>query len=301
MTDHDSHPAGAADKRKTSADIYVFDVDPNSDTAAANVLRLVGTDKDVLEIGAGPGSISRPLVERNNCRVTALEADVNCLPILRQFCVEVHQGDLNGPNWSDVFADQSFDVVVIADVLEHLIDPWATLKAVRRLLRPGGAVVSSIPNSSHSAMIASLLNEDVDYRDWGLLDRTHVRFFGIKNIQQLFRQAGLKIVDVRFVTKAPEETEFVENWWVTPKETRLALESRPFSQVYQSVVRAVSDASDAAIPEFVLLDHPPEKRTAPILASSPIAMGTATRLRQIVGRVLGPKGRSLVKRLLGVR
>jgi len=287
-------------KIRTSADIYVFDVDPKSDTAAAAVLRFVGSNKDVLEIGAGPGSIARPLVNRNGCRVTAFEADLNCIPILRQFCSEVYQGDLNSPSWHEPFADQSFDAIVIADVLEHLVDPWATLRAVRRLLRPGGAVISSIPNSSHSAMMASLLNEDVDYREWGLLDRTHIRFFGIKNLQPLFRQAGLKIVDANFVTKAPEETEFAAVWHQTAASVRLALEGRPFSQVYQTVVMALDEASVLPAPEISLLDRPPPKQTAPLLEQHPATSHAALVARRAIGKALGPRGRSLVKRLLGM-
>jgi len=60
---------------RTAADIYKFDVDPESDSAPANVLRFVGFHKKVLEIGAGPGSIARPIAERNNYRVTAVELD----------------------------------------------------------------------------------------------------------------------------------------------------------------------------------------------------------------------------------
>ena len=44
-----------------------------------------------------------------------------------------------------------------------------------------------------------MLQEDFEYRNWGLLDRTHIRFFGIKNIQALFENAGLKIVHAEFV------------------------------------------------------------------------------------------------------
>ncbi len=291
-------------KEKTSADIYVFKVDPNSDTAPANVLKLVGTDKDVLEIGAGPGSIARPLVKLNGCRLTTLEADPNCIPILKKFCVDVIQGDLNSDTWHEVFGDRKFDVVVIADVLEHLVNPWQTLRTVTTLLRPNGYVVSSIPNANHAAMIASILNDNVDYRDWGLLDRTHIRFFGVKNIQDLFRQAGLKLVDARFVVRTPEMTEFAENWRTMPEQIRIALEIPPFSQVYQTVVKARPASAEGT--EFILVDNAPPKfittaATASILPPPHYSPGQRPTFQMMVGRMLGPTGRRVVKSLLGMR
>lgn len=284
---------------KSAADIYVFDVDPESDTAAANVLRLVGRDKDILEIGAGPGSIARPLIEKNGCRVTALEADPKCLPILRKFCVDVIHGDLNRPDWAESLSGRSFDVIVIADVLEHLIDPWQTLRIARNLLRPNGSVVSSIPNASHAAMIASILNDDVDYRDWGLLDRTHVRFFGAKNIQNLFRQADLKIVDARYVVRTPEMTEFVDTWRLTSPQLREALEAPAFSQVYQTVVLAVG--SDSTLPEFKLVNNPPPKIEASLSVKVIGNIPKGTKIRRTIGRILGKNGRKIVKNALGIR
>jgi len=84
---------------KTAADIYNFTVDPTSDTAAANVLRFVGKDKKVIEIGAGPGSISKPLMEFNHCEVSAVEIDEKSVNILKIFCKQVWRHDLNDHAW----------------------------------------------------------------------------------------------------------------------------------------------------------------------------------------------------------
>lgn len=287
------------DQKRTAADIYVFEIDPESDTAAANVLRMVGKDKDVLEIGAGPGSIARPLVEKNGCRVTALEVDPKCIPILRSFCVEVVQGDLNTSDWNKDLNGRLFDVIVIADVLEHLIDPWQALRIAKNLLRPGGTVVSSIPNASHSAMIASILDDDVDYRDWGLLDRTHIRFFGAKNIQNLFRQANLKIVDARYVVRTPEMTEFVDTWRRTSQDLRRALDVPAFSQVYQTVVVAIDSASQ--LPEFELIHNPPAKIQSSMSVMIIGKVPYGTNIRKAAGRLLGENGRKIIKKYLGIR
>ncbi len=223
---------------KTPADIYNYTIDQSSNSAAANVLRFVGRDKTVLEIGAGPGSISRVLAESNGCEVTAIELDPSSVQILRTFCKDVVHADLNNPDWSKAFGTTKFDAVVIADVLEHLYDPWTTLKSAVDLLNERGNLVVSLPHVGHAAIMACLADNDFDYQDWGLLDRTHIRFFGIKNMEQLFAQARLKIVDVAFVIVPPDQSEFAERWVQTPQSKRDAFEAAAYAHVYQVVVRA---------------------------------------------------------------
>ena len=66
--------------------LYEYSVDPLSDTAPARVVRAVGQRRKVLEVGSGPGSITRLLYEQNQCRVTALEIDPEALKIVAQYC-----------------------------------------------------------------------------------------------------------------------------------------------------------------------------------------------------------------------
>ncbi len=241
---------------KTACDIYNYDIDPDSDSAAAYVLRFVGKERNVIEIGAGPGSISRALVSINRCRVTALEVDPKCIEVLRGFCESVCQSDLNDPGWIADLPSHAFDAVVIADVLEHLIDPWTTLRLAVGLLNENGSVVVSLPHASHAAIIACLLNNDFDYREWGLLDRTHIRFFSMKNMQALFAGAGLKIADFAFVLRHPTDTELADAWAALRPRARAVLQAGEFANVYQVVVRAVPIDRDPARPGRVLFAHP---------------------------------------------
>lgn len=219
--------------------LYDYDVDPTSDTAPARVCRMVGRNKRVLEIGAGPGSITRILKGQEN-RITALELDETAIPFLKKHCDEVVPANLNQPDWTTKFTDK-FDAVIAADVLEHLTDPWATLARMKTLLAPRGEIIVSVPHASHACILACLLHEDVEYRDWGLLDRTHIRFFGLRNLHAMFAKAGLKIVRGEFVCRAPSETEFVDKWNALPLDARSFLGSQRFAQVYQVVVTAVAE------------------------------------------------------------
>lgn len=103
-------------------------------------------------------------------------------------------------------AVEPFDCIFFLDVLEHMTDPWSTLAAARRYLSPDGHVVASIPNIRHFPVAASLLFRGrFDYRENGVLDRTHLRFFTKRTMTTLFEDAGFKIE--RMVGLYPFPTE----------------------------------------------------------------------------------------------
>ena len=88
----------------------------------------------------------------------------------------------------------SFDAVLCADVLEHLVDPWQVVSRLAGLLKHGGVFLSSIPNiRNHRALRAIVLEGDFRYAEAGLLDRSHQRFFCRRNVQELFSGAGLVV------------------------------------------------------------------------------------------------------------
>lgn len=218
---------------------YEYEVDLNGNTAPARVVRMVGNNKRVLEIGAGPGSITKHLQVSGNCKVVALEIDEDAISRLRPYCEKVYQADLNDASWPDLLSeDGKFDVIVAADVLEHVYDPWRTLKLMTGLLAEDGNIVISLPHVGHSAVAACLLDEDFDYRDWGLLDRTHIRFFGLKNMQSLFNNSGLNINEAQFVIVSPEDSEFSGKWNSLSSDVKESLSSFKRGNIYQVVIKA---------------------------------------------------------------
>jgi 2-polyprenyl-3-methyl-5-hydroxy-6-metoxy-1,4-benzoquinol methylase len=219
---------------------YDYAADLSSDTAASHVLRLVGQGKRVLELGAGPGAITRELIQVGKCEVVAVDLDEAALEKLRTVCARTYRCDLNDPDWIRTLAGEDrFDAIVVADVLEHLYDPQQALASMIELLRPQGEVVVSIPHAGHLGVVACLLAGDFEYREWGLLDRTHIRFFGVHNMQALFDGAGLAIIDAGVVVRPPERTEFGARWKRLPEEARHALlAANPFGAAYQIVIRA---------------------------------------------------------------
>ena len=88
------------------------------------------------------------------------------------------------------YPEDFFDYVITADVLEHLVDPWRVVANIRPHLKDGGKVIASIPNIMHVSVMRDLLNGRFRYQEAGILDRTHLRFFTLNEIDSLFAGAG---------------------------------------------------------------------------------------------------------------
>lgn len=217
---------------------YEYRIREGSEAAPARVIRLVGHNKKVLEVGAGPGSIARRLVSDAQCDVQAVEIDPASVAKLKEFCSKVHEVNLNDPTWTKVLDGAKFDAVIVADVLEHLLDPLGCLKQLASAIAPDGYVIASIPNVGYNGLIACLYLGDFAYSEVGLLDKTHIKFFGAKNVEQMFADAGLKFVEVEAVAVDPANSEFAKRWLALPLDLRSSLQSNPFGSVYQFVVKA---------------------------------------------------------------
>jgi trans-aconitate methyltransferase len=88
---------------------------------------------------------------------------------------------------------REIDGVLLADVLEHLTDPWGFLTRLRPALAPGAVIVASIPNIANLWVLEELAAGRFTYAAEGILDRTHLRFFTRRSIEELFAGAGYRI------------------------------------------------------------------------------------------------------------
>lgn len=92
----------------------------------------------------------------------------------------------------------TYDLVLCLDVLEHLIDPWSMMQKIAMVLKPGGIVVSSIPNVRHFSVLMPLLFKSRwTYVDEGILDRTHLRFFTKESALGLMNTGGLSVFETK--------------------------------------------------------------------------------------------------------
>jgi 2-polyprenyl-3-methyl-5-hydroxy-6-metoxy-1,4-benzoquinol methylase len=165
------------------------------------VLEQVPPGARVLDVGCATGYLAAELTRRG-CVVDGVEFDPAAAEQARApgRCREVVVGDLEAPLTREaVRALGTPDVIVCADVLEHLRDPWSALEWMRTLLAAGGQgkAIISVPNIGHWTARRALLRGRFDYTDHGLFDRTHLRFFTRATATELARRAGFAVLAER--------------------------------------------------------------------------------------------------------
>ncbi|MBM4359610.1 MAG: glycosyltransferase [Deltaproteobacteria bacterium] len=154
----------------------------------------------VVDVGCAAGHLgaalkrARPGLEVRGVEPTAAAEDARRVldDVLRGGAEDAPPADWPSP-----------DCVVFADVLEHLVDPWATLRAWHDRLEPGGTLVLSIPNVGHRSVVRGLLGGRFRYVPAGILDRTHLRFFTRASTVDLIEQAGFRVVRFERVLDGP--------------------------------------------------------------------------------------------------
>ena len=212
-------------------------------------VRLIGANKRVLELGPATGRITRALKE-NNCEVVAIERDPRAAEMLRSICTVI-EGDIEQLPLDHHLKGMTFDVILAGDFLEHLQDPVQVLRELRPFLGAAGFVVSSIPNVTHGSVRMELLQGKFEYRDTGILDRTHLRFFTLRSIRRMFSEAGYEVELVQRLTADP----FVE-----------PMTGQPLSDlqtISPDVRRLIEDDAESLTVQFIVRAKPDPKYVAP--------------------------------------
>ena len=221
-----------------------FQDDPGS--THSKVVSLVPPATRVLEFGCATGYMSKVLKERLGCTVVGVEIDRDAAALAEQHTERTIVGDAEAIDYAAELAGEEFDVVMFADVLEHLKQPGDVLRRIRPFVAENGVVIASIPNIAHASVRLALLGGEFRYREWGLLDDTHLRFFTRTSIQDLFEETGYVVTHWlrqrldfgETEIKVPQVPESVREW----------LASDPEATTYQFVLRAlVSDSSAAQL------------------------------------------------------
>ena len=177
----------------------------------------------VLEIGCGTGATMSWL--RNN-RPVDYAVGVEIVPEMaseaRSVFNDVICGDIEA---AQVAFDRKFDVVIALDVLEHLVDPWDSVRKLSTHLTDGGFFLASIPNAAHWTLTFPLFFQgEWNYTPDGILDRTHLRFFSESTACALFEDNEFLVEKLRYVTNYPGTSPATR--WYVQKYLRYFIPSR---------------------------------------------------------------------------
>ncbi|MCC6831580.1 MAG: methyltransferase domain-containing protein [Thermoleophilia bacterium] len=156
---------------------------------------LPATARRVLDVGCGSGGLGASVIAKYGAEVVGIEFVAEAAARAAERLNTVIRMDLNTVTELP-FPDGHFDAMFFGDVLEHLLDPAATLGVLSRYLAADGVIIASIPNVRHWSVLAPLLGTDAwTYTDAGLLDRTHVHFFTLNEAAAMFQGAGFTVFD----------------------------------------------------------------------------------------------------------
>ena len=170
----------------------------------------------VLDIGCGAGRMGEALKRRQACRVVGVEQCVEAAQEAGGRLDEVVVGDIEDPALS--LGEAAFDCIVCGDVLEHLRNPQPVLERLARALTPEATLVASIPNVRNCQVVRDLAAGFWTYESAGVLDATHLRFFTLGEVLDLFAASGLEVQQVR-----PVFDEQVGSWRAAGQPTSVQL------------------------------------------------------------------------------
>jgi O-antigen biosynthesis protein len=125
-----------------------------------------------------------------------------------------------------------FDCIICADVLEHTRDPWGALRKLHKFLNPSGVIIASLPNLRHLIPVLKIIQNRLEYEPAGIFDHTHLRFFTLHTMKNMFKETGYTIVKI-------ESNRSRSYKWTLLNIASLGL-LRPFS-IYQYIIVANSN------------------------------------------------------------
>ncbi|WP_311048959.1 glycosyltransferase [Enterococcus faecalis] len=212
---------------------YDFEMETDESTSVGKIVAQIKENSDVLEFGPGNGRMTSYLMEEKKCQVSIVELDKELYDHVSQFSTDAFYGNIDENDWVEYFAGKTFDYIVFADVLEHLMNPQSALAKVKPFLKPGGQILITFPNLAHNSVLIDLFNNRLTWNETGLLDATHKSFYLQEGFEKVFAEVGLYIAKEDFTFNQVGYNEIPTTYEALPVEVQAAFKARPFGEVYQ--------------------------------------------------------------------
>lgn len=169
----------------------------------------------IVEVGCGNGMLAKAYRESNeNCDYIGIEITEEYAEMAKTFCQRAICGNIETMDDADFLELFPADCFIFGDCLEHLYDPWAVLRRIRKHMLGQNCIIASIPNAQHWSIQVALNLGLFVYKDHGLMDRTHIRWFTRLTMIDLFESTGYKIVEMfprSFAKELPVTEKVLQN------------------------------------------------------------------------------------------
>lgn len=161
------------------------------------ILEMISNNCLVLDIGCASGYLGEYLKKENKCKVWGVEPDKNSYEqaVISNSYEKVFNYSVDY-FLSNIDLEIKFDVIILADVLEHLFDPTETLIGLKKYLNENGKIIISLPNIAYYRIRLALLLGSFNMTETGILDKTHLHFYTLKTARELIINAGYEITNI---------------------------------------------------------------------------------------------------------
>jgi 2-polyprenyl-3-methyl-5-hydroxy-6-metoxy-1,4-benzoquinol methylase len=154
--------------------------------------------KAVLDIGCSIGTLGKNIKQKYSASVYGIEYDSEMAEVAKSSLDKVYVGNVEDLTFEEKFFDKKFDTLIFGDVLEHLANPNLVLSKSLKVLKEDGIVIISLPNIRHySTLYYLIFRNEWPMKERGIHDKTHLRFFTIKNIYKLLSDTGLSPISIK--------------------------------------------------------------------------------------------------------
>ena len=161
------------------------------------IIDLIKKNSKVLDVGCGNGFLGRYLKEKCGCKVFGVEKSEVWAKEAQKYYDNVIIGDLNDEKiWDKI--QEKFDTIILADILEHLINPETVLEQIKKIIKKDTDIIISLPNFALWRIRLNLLMGKFNYTKRGILDKTHLRFFTLKTAKEMIIKSGYQIHKIFF-------------------------------------------------------------------------------------------------------
>jgi|TARA_Y100000310_G_scaffold240959_1_gene244868 2-polyprenyl-3-methyl-5-hydroxy-6-metoxy-1,4-benzoquinol methylase len=177
--------------------VYTFKPDRySSHTKIINYIKSLADRKlKILDVGCSKGFIGKSL-KSNKIEFCGIDYSRKDAKEAKKYYKEIKIMDLDSEK--PKYPKNSFDIIIMADIIEHLKDSLGIVRYFMQFLKKGGIMILSTANVANIYVRMKLLFGKFDYEERGIMDKTHLRFFTLKTFRQLAKQSNLKIIKEDF-------------------------------------------------------------------------------------------------------
>lgn len=201
----------------------------------SQIVKLIPENSIILDIGAGNGLLAQLLTAANKTVIIdGIEPNVHATNIAKEHYRKLYNGYMS--SFMDELAEQSYDFIILADVIEHISDPIEFINEIKSIMSDKTKLVYSIPNVAYGSIRINFLFGVFKYTDSGILEKTHLRFYTEETINDLMKHSKLNIEQVFYLRRdifSMEKSPFLSKIKLS---SLCEIMSDKYSNVYQFLV-----------------------------------------------------------------